>query len=102
VGWRSRTEGARLVDSCRLKRITEGPERRAATLRERGIDALNLPHTDWSGGTIALLHRFDRFALAWDAQYERTIEAVVAAGIDGVYSDHVDRMTDVLTRVYDR
>lgn len=100
VGWRPRTEAARLVDSCKLKNISEGTERRAATLRERGIDALNMPHADWSGGTIALLHRFDRFALAWDAQYERTIEAVVDAGIDGVYSDHVDRMADVLARVY--
>jgi glycerophosphoryl diester phosphodiesterase len=101
ASWRSRTEGARLVDSTRMKHISEGAERRAATLRERGVDALNLPHSDWSGGTIALLHRFERFALAWDAQFERTIAAVVEAGIDGVYSDHVDRLVDVLARVYD-
>ena len=100
ASWRSRSDGVRLVNSTRLKQITEGAERRAAVLRERGVDALNLPHGDWSGGTIALLHRFDRFALAWDAQYERTIAAVVDAGIDGVYSDHVDRMVDVLGQVY--
>ena len=101
VSWRALTDGARLVNSVKLKAIAEGTERRAAVLRERGIDALNMPHGDWTGGTIALLHRFDRFALAWDAQFERTIAAVVSAGIDGVYSDHVDRMVDVLARIYD-
>lgn len=100
ASWRSRTEGAKLVESTRLRKIPEGTERRAATMRERGVDALNLPHDDWTGGTVAMLHRFERFALAWDAQYERTIEAVVQAGIDGLYSDHVDRMVDVLARVY--
>lgn len=99
TSWRGRT-AARLVDSTRLRRIAEGPERRAATLRERGIDALNLPHGDWTGGMITLVHRFERFALAWDAQFERTIEAVVEAGIDGVYGDHVDRLVDAIDRVY--
>ena len=27
-----------------------------------------------------------------DAQYERIIRALLAMGIDGLYSDHVDRM----------
>jgi glycerophosphoryl diester phosphodiesterase len=99
TGWRTLTD-ARLVDSTRLGRIDEGPERRMATLRERGIDAVNLPHADWTGGLVALAHRFERLALAWDAQFERTIEAVVQAGIDGVYGDHVDRLVDVIDRVY--
>jgi glycerophosphoryl diester phosphodiesterase len=100
ASWRPLSDGARLVDSTRRNRIGEGVERRAATLRERGIDALNLPHDEWSGGLVTLLHRFERYALAWDAQFERTIEAVVQAGIDGVYSDHVDRMVDVIDRVF--
>jgi glycerophosphoryl diester phosphodiesterase len=100
ASWRPLTEGARLVDSTRRNRIGESLERRAATLRERGVDALNLPHGDWSGGLITLLHRFERFALAWDAQFERTISTVVDSGIDGVFSDHVDRMVEVLDRLH--
>jgi glycerophosphoryl diester phosphodiesterase len=84
----------RLVDSTRLVRIREGPERRAATLADAGVDAINLHHTDWTGGLTTLFHRFDRYTLAWDAQHERVLHEVLRMGIDGVYSDWVDRMTD--------
>jgi glycerophosphoryl diester phosphodiesterase len=86
----------KLVDSTRLARIKEGPERRAATLREHGVDAINLHHTDWTGGLTTLFHRFERYALAWDLQHERVLRDVVRMGIDGVFSDWVDRMTDAL------
>jgi glycerophosphoryl diester phosphodiesterase len=85
---------ARLVDSTRLSRIAEGPERRAATLRSLGIDALNMHHTDWTGGLAVLLHRFDRYAFAWDVQQPRHLSETLRMGLDGVYSDHVDRMHD--------
>jgi glycerophosphoryl diester phosphodiesterase len=84
----------RLVDSTRLGRIREGVERRAATLAEVGVDAINLHQSDWTGGLTTLFHRFGRYALGWDAQYERVLQALLRMGIDGVYSDWVDRMTD--------
>jgi glycerophosphoryl diester phosphodiesterase len=86
----------KLVDSTRLHRLKEGPERRAATLRERGIDAINLHHTDWTGGLTTLFHRFERYAFAWDMQHERVLRDVIRMGIDGIYSDWVDRMVDAL------
>ncbi|WP_195210213.1 glycerophosphodiester phosphodiesterase [Actinomarinicola tropica] len=88
--WRALDGRVRLVDSTRLARIKEGPERRAATLAARDIDAINMHHADWTGGLTTLFHRFDRYAFAWDAQFERVIRDVVAMGIDGVFSDHVD------------
>jgi len=88
----------RLVDSTRLSRIREGIERRAARLQDLGIDALNLHHSDWSGGHTTLVHRFGRLAFGWDAQFERTLDDLLRMGIDGVYSDHVDRMVDALAR----
>jgi glycerophosphoryl diester phosphodiesterase len=91
---RSLDADIKLVDSTRLSRIKEGPERRAATLANAGVDAVNLHHSDWSGGLTTLFHRFDRYTLAWDAQYERVLEELLRMGIDGVYSDWVDRMTD--------
>jgi glycerophosphoryl diester phosphodiesterase len=96
--WRGYSEGARLVDSTRLKRIAEGSERRAATLRNAGIDAINLHHSDWNGGLAALFHRFDRYALGWDAQHERVLDELLDAGLDGVFSDHVDRLSSALVR----
>ncbi len=96
ASWRPLDPDVRLVDSTRLRRIKEGPERRAARLAEVGVDALNLHWSDWTGGLTTLLHRFDRFALGWDAQHRRQLDDVLSLGIDGVFSDHVDRMVDAL------
>lgn len=96
VGWREVDERVRLVDSTRLDRIKEGPERRAATLAARGIDAINLHHSDWSGGMTTLFHRFDRYAFGWDAQFPHVIDELVDMGIDGIYSDHVDVLMERL------
>ena len=94
TAWRSLDADMRLVDSTRLRRIREGPERRAANLAAAGVDAVNLHATDWSGGLATLFHRFNRFALGWDAQQERVLRALLEMGVDGVYSDHVDRLVD--------
>ena len=73
-------------------------ERRAARLQELGIDALNMHHSDWSGGLTTLVHRFSVLAFGWDAQFDRNLDDLLRMGIDAVYSDHVDRMVDALAR----
>ena len=98
VAWRELAPQVRLVDSTRLKRLDQGPERHAAQVRERGIDAVNLHHTDWSGGLVALYHRFGVRAWAWDAQHVRVLEGLFDMGIDALFSDHTDRMSDALAR----
>jgi glycerophosphoryl diester phosphodiesterase len=98
--WRSLDPHVRLVDSTRVKRIREGTERRAAALRSHGIDALNLPEPEWTGGLASLLHRFDRYCFGWDAQHERQLDRLLDLGIDGVFSDHVDRMVGAIERAY--
>lgn len=95
---RSAYPDVRLVDSTRLAKITEGPERRAASLREVGIDCLNMHHSDWSGGLTTLIHRFERFAFGWDMQFDQVLDNGFRMGLDGVYSDHVDRMMDSYVR----
>ena len=92
--WRERNQAIKLVNSTRMAVLEHGAERRAAQLRERDIDALNLHHSEWSAGTEALLHRFRRRCFGWDAQHVRVISALLDMGIDGVYSDHVDRLVD--------
>ncbi|NOX29428.1 MAG: glycerophosphodiester phosphodiesterase [Actinobacteria bacterium] len=95
ASWRDLTSAV-LVDSTRYSRMREGPERRAAALANAGIDAINMHHSDWSGGLCTLFHRFDRYCLGWDAQLERVIGELVAMGLDGVFSDHVDRLVNVI------
>jgi glycerophosphoryl diester phosphodiesterase len=96
ASWRSLSDDVRLVDSTRLRRIKEGPERRAATLADTGVDAINLHASDWTGGLTTLFHRFERLAFGWDAQFERVLLMLLEMGCDAVYSDHVDRMVDAL------
>lgn len=93
---RSLDDQVRLVDSTRLRTIKEGPERRAADLAEAGIDAINLHHTDWTGGLTTMFHRFGVRCLAWDLQQPYVLQRILAMGIDGVFSDWVDRMVDAL------
>ncbi len=83
---------AKLICSTRLSKLNDGLERHAQRLRDAEIDGLNMHHSDWSAGAIATLHRFERLTLGWDAQFERQIAKLIDYGIDGVFSDHVDRM----------
>lgn len=104
VEWREMLDGresaVHLVDSTRLKRMKEGPERRAANLAKHGIDAVNLHHSDWTGGLTTLFHRFEVLAFGWDAQLPRVLDELFDLGIDAVYSDHVDRMVAALEAAY--
>ena len=92
AGWKQRHPTARFVDSTRLNRLKDGPERHASRLADAGIDAINMHHSDWNGGLVTLFHRFDTACFAWDAQYDRVLAETFDFGIDGIYSDHVDRM----------
>ncbi len=95
AGLRELSDEVKLIESTRLARIKEGPERRAATLASEGIDGINMHHSDWTGGLVALFHRFDRCALSWDIQFDEGLQAAFRMGIDGVFSDWVDRMMTV-------
>jgi len=89
---RAEEPGVRLVHSRRKRAVEKPLERHAAELADRGVDAMNMHHTDWSAGLVALFHRFGVKAFAWDVQEVRHIRAVLAMGVDGLYSDHVERM----------
>ena len=96
AGWRPLSADMKLVDSTHLKRMKEGPERRAAALRDAGVDVVNLHVDEWNGGLTTLFHRFGLRVFGWDAQFRRQIDALIAAGVDGIYSDHVERLMDAI------
>ncbi len=100
VEWREPFHDVRLVDSTWLKSMKDGPERRAAQLGAAGIDAVNMHRSERNGGMTTLFHRFDRLAFGWDCQLERHLDELLDAGIDAVYSDHVDRMVDAVARAF--
>ena len=98
AAWRLACPEVRLVDSTFLGYMSDGPEQRAAALARSGIDAVNLHHSEWSGGLTALFHRFEVLCFGWDAQHGRILDDLLDCGVDAVYSDHVDRMVDALAR----
>lgn len=82
----------RVVHSRRREKIGTALEAHAAHLAELRVDAMNMHHTDWNAGLVALFHRFEVQAFAWDAQHVRTLRQMLDYAVDAVYSDRVDRM----------
>ncbi len=93
---RGRAHDVRLVDSTRLKRLKDGPERHAARLNSAGIDAINMHHTDWNIGLVTLFHRFERTCFGWDAQQPRIIRELMNIDIDGLFCDDTTRMVAIV------
>jgi glycerophosphoryl diester phosphodiesterase len=99
TGWRELSPEVKLVESTRANRLEGSPELHVARSAEAGIDVLNMHHSDWNGGLVAMVHRFEVLAFGWDAQHERVLRELLRSGIDGIYSDHVDRMVSELERL---
>lgn len=96
--WRPLSSHVHLVHRVRLRSLRPGPEPHAAHLRQLGIDAVLAHQSEWNGGVVTLVHRFGLLAIADEASFERQIAEVVDAGIDGVVSDHVDRLVETVAR----
>jgi glycerophosphoryl diester phosphodiesterase len=94
--WRGLSADVQLVDSTRIARIGEGPAQRAATLAAEGVDAVNLHRRDWSQEVVDAFHDHGLAAFAWDVQRGHLVAALIAMGIDAVYSDHVETMMSAM------
>ena len=96
ASWRACSDSARLVQITRLRAFQDGPERRAATLAGAGIDAIVLRETDWNAGLTTLFHRFGCLAFAGATKHRHRLDAVLAAGVDGVTSEAVASMVSAV------
>lgn len=98
ASWRTVAPEAHLVDSTYLGFMSAGPERRLAQLVDAGVDALNLHYSEWTPDLRAMVAEHGLAALAWDAQDPIDLRHLVDLGVDGVFSDHVDRMVAAVAR----
>ena len=96
AGWRRLAPECRLVESSNLAWMKEGLAARVSALAAAEMDALNLHRSQWSEEAVREVHAVGLKAFAWDAQNRDDIEALVAVGVDGIYSDHVDRLVEVV------
>ena len=91
---RRKSQGISFVSSTRLSKLKKGPEMHAAHMRDLGVEVMNMHHTDWNGGLVALFQRFDLQCFAWDCQFARNIRDMAKIGINGIFSDWPDRFYD--------
>jgi glycerophosphoryl diester phosphodiesterase len=98
-GWRELAGVARLVCSTRVAGLPGGLETQVHVLRHAGVDALNLHRRDWTAARVAATHQAGLRAFGWDAQAGAEITRLLALGLDGVFSDHVDRLVAAVGRM---
>ncbi|MFI5316659.1 MAG: glycerophosphodiester phosphodiesterase [Myxococcota bacterium] len=96
--WRELSDSVRLVDSTRLTHMRTPPAARAERMAALDIDALNLHWSDWSAPLARVFRGAGRKLLAWDAQDDASLRAILALGVDGVFSDHVARMMSAIAQ----
>lgn len=83
------------VHSTKIRVIEESPEKHALQLRDRSIRVCNMHWRDWSGGLVALYHRFEIACFAWGLVHETEIKEMLRIGIDGLYADDVALLVKV-------
>ncbi|SBW19654.1 glycerophosphoryl diester phosphodiesterase [Candidatus Protofrankia californiensis] len=57
-----------------------------------GATVLNLRANEWSAPMVRSVHAGGLLAFGWHAQTSGTLNRLVGFGLDGVYSDHLDRL----------
>jgi glycerophosphoryl diester phosphodiesterase len=93
AAWRRAAPHCHLVESTNLHWMSEGLSARVSALAAAGFAAINLHRSQWDEGALRETHAVGLRAFGWDAQSEEELVRLVELGLDGVYSDHVDRMT---------
>ncbi len=94
--WAVAYPGCNVVHSTRRRALRRQEEAHAARMLAGGVRAVNLHHSDWTAGLVSLYHRFGLLCFGWDVQFPRVVDGLLAMGIDGLYSDHVDMLMDHL------
>jgi glycerophosphoryl diester phosphodiesterase len=98
AAWRRVAPECHLVESSNLAWMKEGLGARVSALAAAGMDGLNMHRSQWSADAVREVHAVGLKAFAWDAQVPEDLASLLAAGVDGVYSDHVERMMLALGR----
>lgn len=81
--------------------VLRSPRRRDAALTaaaEINVEAINARWPWWSRGIVGQVHDLGMLAFGYDAQHAFSLNRSVRLGLDGVFSDHVDRMLAALRR----
>ncbi len=75
-----------------LAEMPHGPERFFAAVRAAGWRGAVMPDRDWTGGVVALAHRFELETVADGVVQEHRATALLRMGIDVISSSWPDRL----------
>lgn len=93
TSWRALDPDIHLVHSdASWKQHRRDPAAHVRRLRDGGADVLNLPHRRCSAEVVAACHRESIALFAWGVARVGTMRRLVRLGVDGLMSDHVDRL----------
>jgi len=93
--WQAEENSFSFVHSTKLRVIEHSPEHHARQLRDQGIKACNMHWRDWSGGLVAMYHRFDIACFAWGLMHVSETTEMLRIGIDALYADDVAMLVGV-------
>lgn len=96
AAWRRRYPDVRLVFPTLLLRHRTARQR-AASLRDAGVDALNLHHRTCTPRRVALVHDAGLLLFAWGARSGAAAARSLRNGADGVFCDDTAGMVAALT-----
>jgi glycerophosphoryl diester phosphodiesterase len=89
VAWQHLDHTGRLAMSIRL---FERFRAAVTTAHDAGADALNMRWPWWSASLVLKVHEAGLLAFAYDVQSSFALRRCQRLGIDGIFSDHVDRL----------
>jgi glycerophosphoryl diester phosphodiesterase len=90
AAWRQYDPDVRLVTDLRWRDALLHAESVVPLIAEQTVDAVNLRHGRWTRRLVQVVHDAGMLAFAWDVNHRWTKRYVLRAGVDAIYSDHVD------------
>ena len=81
------------------RRLAGGLDEAVHLLAGAGASTINLHGSEWNPERVRLVHDAGLLAFGWDAQSEYHISRLVQLGVDGIYSDYVDRLIAAIAPV---
>jgi glycerophosphoryl diester phosphodiesterase len=92
-------DGVKRIVTIRGNVMRSGERSEAvARARDAGIDVVNARWMWWNQAIVAEVHGHGMLAFGYDAQRRRSLDRSLAIGLDGVFSDHVERMVAALAK----
>lgn len=70
--------------------------RNVVAARDAGAEAVNLRAVWWTSSFVRRVHDAGLLAFGYDAQTTWSLQRALRHGVDAVFSDHVDRMTNAI------